>query len=56
MDIAATNLYFIYFLEKNLKLAEDYTYISVKTIRYNANALVNKRNCLFIKSVFTISK
>ena len=33
-----------------------HAYIAVKISRYNAKALVNKGNCLFIKSDFTRSK
>ena len=42
--IAMTNISFLYFLERNLNLAEDYADIAVKTSQYNAKALVNKGN------------
>ena len=40
--IDATNLYFMYCIEINFNLTEDYTDIAVKTSQYNAKALVNK--------------
>ena len=55
-DVSATNISFLYFLERNFKLTEDYRNISVKTRRYNSKALVNKGNCLFIKSSFIRSR
>ena len=55
-DIAATDLYFLYFPERNVNLAEDYADSAVKTNPYNAKALVNKGNSFLIKSDFTSSK
>ena len=55
-DIAATDLYFLYFTERNVNLAEDYADSAVKTNPYNAKALVNKGNSFLIKSDFTSSK
>lgn len=46
--IAATNLSFIYFLEGDYSQAENYADIAIKADRYNAKALVNKGNCLFV--------
>ena len=50
--IAATNLSFLYFLERNSNLSEEYEDIYVRTSQYDFKALVNKCNCLFIKSNF----
>lgn len=47
--IAATNLSFIYFLEGEYSQAETHADIAMKSDRYNANALVNKGNCLFVQ-------
>lgn len=44
---AATNLSFLYFLEGDISNAEKHAEVAVKTNRYNAQALVNKGNCLF---------
>ena len=41
-DIAATNLYFMSFIEIHFNLAEDYADIYVKTSRYNTKGLVDK--------------
>ena len=54
--IDATNISFLYFPEIICNLSEYYVDIFVKTSWYNANSLVNKGNCLFIKSNFTIEK
>ena len=55
-DIAANNIFFLYFLERNSNLAEDYADIAVKTSRYNAKSLVNKGNCFFINTEFIRAK
>lgn len=52
MARAATNISFLYFIEKNYRNAEKYADIAIKNDRYNAKALVNKGNCLFIKEEF----
>lgn len=46
--IAATNLSFIYFLEGDYAQAERHADVAIKADRYNAKALVNKGNCLFV--------
>lgn len=46
---AALNLSFLYFWEGDLGNAERYAEMAVKADRYNARALVNKGNCLFMK-------
>lgn len=46
---AATNLSFLYFLQKDYKHAEKYANIAIKMDRYNAKAIVNKGNCLYVK-------
>eukprot|EP01031_Cornospumella_fuschlensis_P030084 gene30084-36335_t len=48
--IAATNLSFIYFLEGDYQQAERHADIAIKADRYNAKALVNKGNCLFVQN------
>jgi intraflagellar transport protein 88 len=52
VDQAATNLSFLYFLEGDYKNAEIKAELAVKTDRYNAKALVNKANILFVKQEF----
>ena len=54
--IAATNIYFLYFIEINFNLSGYYADISMKTSRYNTKAPVNKGNCLFINIFFTRTK
>merc|ERR1719161_1220792 len=49
---AATNLSFLYFLEADHANAEKYADIAVKADRYNARALVNKANCMFMIDEF----
>lgn len=46
--VASTNLSFIYFLEADYGAAEKQADIAIKSDRYNAKALVNKGNCLFM--------
>jgi intraflagellar transport protein 88 len=46
--MAATNLSFIYFLEGDYNSADEYADLAVRNSRYNAKALVNKGNCLFV--------
>jgi intraflagellar transport protein 88 len=46
--VAATNLSFIYFLEGEYQQAEEEADIAMRSDRYNAKALVNKGNCLFV--------
>lgn len=46
--IAATNLSFIYFLEGEYQAAETEADVAMRSDRYNAKALVNKGNCLFV--------
>ena len=55
-DIAATNISFLYFIERKFNFAEYYADIAVNTGGYNVNTIFNKGNCLFINSDFTISK
>jgi intraflagellar transport protein 88 len=56
MACAATNLSFLYFLEADHANAEKYADIAVKADRYNARALVNKANCLFMNDDFEHAK
>lgn len=46
--IAGTNLSFIYFLEGDYIQAEKHADAAIRSDRYNAKALVNKGNCLFV--------
>jgi intraflagellar transport protein 88 len=46
--IAASNLSFIYFLEGEYEQAEKEADVAMRSDRYNAKALVNKGNCLFV--------
>lgn len=56
MACAATNLSFLYFLEADHANAEKYADIAVKADRYNARALVNKGNCMFMNDEFERAK
>ncbi|CAE7482309.1 CSN5, partial [Symbiodinium necroappetens] len=56
MACAATNLSFLYFLEAEHTQAEKYADIAVKADRYNARALVNKGNCMFMNDEFERAK
>merc|ERR1719502_1067103 len=56
MACAATNLSFLYFLEAEHANAEKYADIAVKADRYNAKALVNKGNCMFVNAEFERAK
>lgn len=56
MACAATNLSFLYFLEADHANAEKYADMAVKADRYNARALVNKANCLFMNDDFERAK
>eukprot|EP00929_Paragymnodinium_shiwhaense_P016836 TRINITY_DN12548_c0_g1_i1.p1 TRINITY_DN12548_c0_g1~~TRINITY_DN12548_c0_g1_i1.p1 ORF type:complete len:618 (+),score=194.81 TRINITY_DN12548_c0_g1_i1:188-1855(+) len=53
---ASTNLSFLYFLEADHAQAEKYADIAVKADRYNARALVNKGNCMFMNDEFERAK
>ncbi|XP_058259556.1 intraflagellar transport protein 88 homolog [Hemibagrus wyckioides] len=46
---AATNLSFIYFLEKDYDQAERYAELAMSADRYNPAALINKGNTMFVK-------
>ncbi|XP_036065716.1 intraflagellar transport protein 88 homolog isoform X2 [Oryzias melastigma] len=46
---AATNLSFIYFLEKDYEQADRYADLAMNANRYNPAALINKGNTVFIK-------
>jgi intraflagellar transport protein 88 len=48
--MAATNLSFLYFIEGDTIQADKYASLAVRHQRYNAKALVNKGNCLFLKN------
>ncbi|KAL3777877.1 hypothetical protein ACHAW5_005679 [Stephanodiscus triporus] len=53
---SATNLSFVSFLEGNIERASEYADIALASDRYNAKALVNKGNCLFVNGDFTTAK
>uniref|UniRef100_A0AAY4DRZ6 Intraflagellar transport protein 88 homolog n=1 Tax=Denticeps clupeoides TaxID=299321 RepID=A0AAY4DRZ6_9TELE len=46
---AATNLSFLYFLEKDYEQADRYADLAMSADRYNPSALVNKGNTVFVK-------
>ena len=46
MALAATNLSFLYYLEQDYQNADKYADIALEHDKYNAQALVNKGNCL----------
>ena len=54
MAKASTNLSFLYFLEGDIDLALKYADLAVKDQRYNAKALVNLGNCLFMQVRYLI--
>ena len=56
IDHAATNLSFLYFLEHNTAMAEQYAEQALRHDRYNAKALVNKANILFSTSDYNNAK
>lgn len=56
MARAATNISFLYFMENDIKNAEKYADIAIDYDRYNAKALVNRGNCLFMRNEFLRSK
>jgi len=56
MGRASTNISFLYFLENDFRNAEKYADIAIRNDRYNAKALVNKGNCLFIRDELDKSK
>ena len=56
IDHAATNLSFLYFLEHNTAMAEQYAEQALRHDRYNAKALVNKANILFSAHDYTNAK
>merc|ERR1719161_2174207 len=56
MARASVNLSFLYFLEGEYANAERYADIAVKADRYNAKALVNKGNCMFVNAEFERAK
>merc|ERR1719313_1824338 len=54
--VAATNLSFIYFHEADYMNAIKYADIAMKHNRYNAKALVNKGNCMFMRSEYEAAR
>ena len=56
MARASTNISFLYFLEADYRNSEKYADMALNYDRYNANALVNKGNCLYMKNDFKGAK
>lgn len=56
MGRVASNISFLHFLENDYKNAEKYVDIAVNYDRYNAKALVNKGNCLYMRNDFMKAK
>lgn len=54
--MVAINLSFVYFLEGNHSVADEYADIALASNRFNPNALVNKGNSLFVKEHFAEAK
>jgi intraflagellar transport protein 88 len=55
-SVSATNLSFVSFLEGNIERASEYADVALASDRYNAKALVNKGNCLFVNGDFAKAK
>lgn len=49
---AATNLSFLHFLERDYRSADRHATLALQEDRYNAKALVNKGNCLYVKKEY----
>ena len=56
MAQASTNISFLYLLENDLATSEKYADVALNFDKFNANALVNKGNCLFMKNDFMGAK
>lgn len=56
MARASSNISFLYFLENDIKNAEKYADMAITHDRYNAKALVNRGNCLFMRNEFLRAK
>ncbi|EGR28423.1 hypothetical protein IMG5_176090 [Ichthyophthirius multifiliis] len=56
MGRVATNISFLYFLERDFKNAEKYADIAITFDRFNPKALVNRGNCMFVKNEFLRAK
>ncbi len=56
MARAASNISFLYFLEGDYKSSEKYADVAINYDRYNAKALVNRGNCLFMMNEFLRAK
>jgi len=54
--MVATNLSFVYSLEGNLAVADEYADIALTSNRFNPNALVNKGNNLYITEKYSEAK
>jgi len=56
MARAATNISFLYFLERNVKSSEKYAEMALDYDRFNPKALVNIGNCYFMKGDYMRAK
>ena len=56
MARASSNISFLYFLEGDYKNSEKYADVAINFDRYNAKALVNRGNCLYMKNEFMRAK
>ena len=56
MAQASTNISFLYFLENDYAASEKYADMALNYDKFNANASVNKGNCLFMKNDFLGAK
>lgn len=54
--VSATNLSFLTFLEGDIEGASEFADVALDIDRYNAKALVNKGNCLFISGDYALAK
>ncbi|KAI9136743.1 hypothetical protein BKA69DRAFT_1102264 [Paraphysoderma sedebokerense] len=56
LGTTATNLSFLYYLERDYNQAEQYADIAINHDRYNAKAHVNKGNCYYLKGDYDKAK
>mgnify|MGYP001323275882 CR=1 FL=1 len=56
MARAATNISSLYFMENDMKNAEKYAEVAIENDRFNAKALVNRGNCLYMRKEFLQAK
>jgi intraflagellar transport protein 88 len=56
MAIAANNISFLYFMEKDYENADKYSLVATQHDRYNSKALVNRGNCFYMKNELESAK